>query len=86
MTELRRNVPAEELFRYMEGLDFPSQYHPDFGRWEAPFSRDRDGEGRTLFASLDTAGAYVDGTLAGFVFARRGVTRSYRRDDCVSDM
>ncbi len=67
MIELRRHIPAEDIFRYMEKLDFPYQYRPGFARWEASFSRDVDGEGRTLFAGLATAGAYVDGALAGFV-------------------
>lgn len=67
MIELRQDIPAEELFRYMEKLDFPSQYHPDFARWEASFSRDVDGAGRTLFAELAAAGAYIDGRLAGYV-------------------
>ncbi len=44
MIEIRCHVPAEDLFRYMEKLDFPYQYRPDLARWEASFSHDTDGE------------------------------------------
>ena len=30
--EIKQNIPAEECFRYMERLDFPCQYHPNFVR------------------------------------------------------
>ena len=83
--EIKRDIPAEEIYRYMEKLDFPAQYHPDFGQWEDSFLRDVDGEGQTLFSDLTAAGACADGAPTGFIqygrtafsFVRRGVTRSY---------
>ena len=30
--EIKQNIPAEACFRYMEGMDFPYQYHPAFAR------------------------------------------------------
>ena len=85
MVEIKRDIPAEEVFRYMEGLDLPFQYGADFDTWAASYQDDVDGEGRRLFSRLVTAGAYIAGRLAGFVqygrtafgFVRRGVTRSY---------
>lgn len=67
LIEIKQNIPEEACFRYMERLDFPFQYHPDFARWEASFLRDVDGEGRVLFSDLTTAGAYADGALIGFI-------------------
>lgn len=81
---LKQDIPTEECFRYMEKLDFPFQYHPDFSQWEDSFLRDVDGEGRTLFSDLTTAGAYTDGALTGLIQYGR-TAFGFDGDGAVSD-
>ncbi len=45
MIGIRRNVPAEEIFRDMEALDLPGRYHPDFARAGVTRSYVREQEG-----------------------------------------
>ena len=56
-----------EIYNYMNTLRFPYRYDADFADWERSYAHDVDGEGRRLFAALETLGAYRAGRLAGFV-------------------
>ena len=55
------------IYNYMNTLRFPYRYDADFADWERAYAHDVDGEGRQLFAALETVGAYRAGQLAGFV-------------------
>lgn len=56
-----------EIYNYMNTLRFPYRYDAGFADWERSYAHDVDGEGRRLFAALETVGAYRADRLAGFV-------------------
>lgn len=56
-----------EVYEYMESLTFPYHYKTDIDLGEKSYNSDTDGEGRKLFSELTTTGAYLNGSLTGFI-------------------
>ena len=61
--ELKRIVRPEQVYDYMRKLPFPHHDEVAFDAWKKAYLDDTDGEGRTLFSDLGTAGAFLGDTL-----------------------
>lgn len=64
---LEKNPVMRDLYDFMSGLPLPYNYAPAFEEWQKSFLNDNDGDGRTLFSSLTSSGAYLGEKLIGLI-------------------
>ena len=62
-----KTAEPKEIFVYMERFPFPYRYRVGPAMWEKSWLHDVDGDGRPLFRSLISTGAYLHDRLVGFI-------------------